>query len=101
MSFWTYVLRCADDSFYVGHTDSLQSRIAKHGSGEYPGYTRTRRPLVLVYSQEFETRDEALRAERQIKGWSRAKKQALIRGDWKRIQQLAWGLRNPLPERLR
>ena len=101
MSFWVYMLRCADDSFYIGHTDNLEMRVAKPETGEYTGYTWSRRPVVLVYSQEFQTRDEALRAERQIKGWNRAKKQALIDGDWRRIQQLAWGARNPLPERLR
>ena len=101
MSFWVYMLRCADDSFYIGHTDNLEVRIAQHSAGESAGYTSSRLPIVLVYSQEFQTRNEALHAERQIKGWSRAKKQALIEGDWKRIQQLAWGVRNPLPERLR
>jgi predicted GIY-YIG superfamily endonuclease len=56
---------------------------------------------VLVWSQEHSTREDALAAERQIKGWSRAKKQALIRGDWLEIQRLAWGRKNALPERLR
>ncbi len=101
MSFSVYMLRCADDSFYVGHTDNLETRIAQHHAGECGGYTLTRRPVALVYSEDFQTREEALSAERRIKGWSRAKKQALIGGDWKRIQQLAWGVRNPLPERLR
>ena len=101
MSFWVYMLSCADDSFYVGHTDNLETRIAQHNAGECGGYTLTRRPVALAYSEEFQTREEALSAERQIKGWNRAKKQALIDGDWKRIQQLAWGSRNPLPERLR
>ena len=100
MSFWVYMLRCADNSFYIGHTDNLETRIARHASGDCAGYTSSRRPVHVVYSQEFQTRDEALLAERQIKGWSRAKKQALIDGDWKHIQQLAWGKQNPLPERL-
>jgi len=100
MSFWVYMLRCADASFYVGHTDDLERRIGQHKSGELPGYTHNRRPVELVFSQEFSTREEALVSERQIKGWSRAKKEALIRGDWKQIQRLAWGTRNPLPERL-
>jgi predicted GIY-YIG superfamily endonuclease len=100
MSFWVYMLRCADNSFYIGHTDNLETRIARHACGDCAGYTSSRRPVHLVYSQEFQTRDEALQAERQIKGWSRAKKQALIDGDWKHIQQLAWGKRNPLPDRL-
>jgi predicted GIY-YIG superfamily endonuclease len=101
VAFWVYVLRCVDDSFYAGHTDDLERRIAQHQTGEIAGYTHTRRPLTLVWQQDFATREEALRAERQIKGWSRAKKEALIRGDWKAIQRLAWGIRNALPERLR
>ena len=95
------MLRCADDSFYIGHTDDLDRRIALHHSGELAGYTHKRRPVVLVWHQDFTTREEALSAERQIKGWNRAKKQALIEGDWKSIQRLAWGTRNPLPERLK
>jgi putative endonuclease len=102
MSFWAYIVRCGDESFYVGHTDEIGRRWAQHESGEVAGcYTNARRPLALVWLQEFPTRENALAAERRIKGWSRAKKEALIAGDWKRIQQLAWGTRNPLPDRLR
>ncbi len=89
MPFWTYMLHCADRSFYTGHTDDLQTRVAQHETGAIPGYTQNRRPIKLVWSQEFGTRMEALEAERQIKGWSRAKKLALIREDWKRISTLA------------
>ena len=56
--------------------------------------------VVLVFMQEFSTREEALTAERQLKGWNRAKKKALLAGDWKKIQQLAWGTRNPVPAHL-
>lgn len=101
MSFWAYMLRCADGSFYVGHTDSLERRVGAHQSGELEGYTHSRRPVELVWSQEFETREEALAAERQLKGWGRRKKEALVVGDWKTIQQHAWGNRHPLPDRLR
>ena len=89
MSFWAYMLHCADRSFYVGHTEDLEARVAAHQSGLLPGYTATRRPVTPVWSQDFATRYEALQAERQIKGWSRAKKLALIRGDWDRISSLA------------
>ena len=89
MSFWAYMLRCADGSYYVGHTDNLEVRIGAHQSGLIEGYTQKRRPVALVWSQDFGDRDEAFRAERQIKGWSRAKKEALIRGDWAAIQRLA------------
>ncbi|MGZ8335455.1 MAG: TrmH family RNA methyltransferase [Allosphingosinicella sp.] len=89
MSFYTYLLRCADGSYYAGHTDDLDVRIAQHERGELPGYSEKRRPVVLVWSETFPTRDEAFAAERRIKGWSRAKKEALIAGDWKLISQLA------------
>ncbi|HYG66787.1 MAG TPA: GIY-YIG nuclease family protein [Anaeromyxobacteraceae bacterium] len=87
--FHLYILRCVDDSYYVGHTDDLDARIAAHRWGEIPGYTATRLPVELVYATDFPTRDEALRAERQVKGWSRAKKEALIRGDWDGLRALA------------
>lgn len=89
MSFWTYMLHCADRSFYVGHTDNLDQRIAQHESGFFKGYTATRRPVTLVWSENFQTRFEALDAERRLKGWSRAKKLALIRHDWPAISDLA------------
>jgi len=101
MAFFAYLLRCADASYYAGHTDDLALRVAQHQAGECGGYTATRLPVALVWSQEFATREEALAAERQIKGWRRAKKEALIAGNWKRIQQLSWGTRNPLPEHLK
>ena len=83
------MLRCSDGSYYVGHTDDPDVRLAQHQSGEIPGYTQKRRPVTLVWLQDFPTRDEAFTAERQIKGWSRAKKEALIAGDWDLISQLA------------
>jgi putative endonuclease len=87
--FWVYILRCADDSYYIGHTDNLEQRIAQHHSGEYTGYTSTRHPLQYVWSQEFDSREAALAAERQIKGWSRKKKEAMMRGDWAEVSRLA------------
>jgi predicted GIY-YIG superfamily endonuclease len=89
VSFWAYILRCADGSYYVGHTDDLESRLAAHQSGVIEGYTRQRPPVTLVWSEEFGDRDEAFRAERQIKGWNRAKKEALTRGDWDGVQLLS------------
>jgi predicted GIY-YIG superfamily endonuclease len=89
MSFWTYMLHCRGGSFYVGHTDDLERRMAEHTTGALPGFTRNRLPVQLVWTQDFVTRDEAKAAEKQIKGWSRAKKLALIRGDWDRISALA------------
>ena len=89
MSFYAYMLRCADGSYYVGHTDDLDARVGAHQSGLMPGYTQKRRPVALVWSQEFHERDEAFRAERQVKGWSRAKKEALIQGDWDAVRLLS------------
>jgi tRNA/rRNA methyltransferase len=89
VSFHTYMLRCSDDSYYVGHTDNLEQRVAAHQAGQLPGYTYTRRPVELVWSEAFSTREEALAAEQQLKGWRREKKEALIRGDWARVSDLA------------
>ena len=99
--FFVYMLRCADQSYYVGHTDDLERRIGQHQAGDVEGYTRQRRPIELVWAQETATREEALAAELRIKGWARAKKEALIRGDWKAVQRHAWGTRNELPAHLR
>ncbi len=90
MIFWVYIVICADGSYYTGHTDNLENRVAEHKSGALPGcYTFKRRPIELVFSKSFPTRDEALTAERQIKGWSRKKKEAMMRGDWVEVSRLA------------
>ena len=101
MTFYVYILRCSDGSYYTGHTDSLEKRMAEHQNGECGGYTSTRLPVELLWSQDCTTREEALSAEQQIKGWSRKKKEAMMRSDWKTVQQIAWGTNNPLPEKLR
>jgi predicted GIY-YIG superfamily endonuclease len=93
MSFWVYILRCADGSYYTGHTDDLEKRLAEHHAGQFTGYTATRRPMTLLFSEEFSTREEALASERRIKGWSRKKKEAMIRGDWTEVSRLARGKR--------
>jgi tRNA(adenine34) deaminase len=90
MAFWVYLLRCADGSYYTGHSDALETRLAQHEQGAISGcYTLERRPLQLVYSQDFASREEALAAEQRIKRWSRAKKEALAAGDWERLKDLA------------
>jgi tRNA/rRNA methyltransferase len=86
---WVYILNCSDGSYYTGHTTNLELRLAEHQDGEIDGWTRHRRPVQLVFAQEMPTKDEAFLAERQIKGWSRAKKEALIAGDWDMIRFLA------------
>ena len=91
MAFWVYILQCRDHSYYTGHTDNLEMRFAQHQQGTFGGYTHTRRPVKIVYSQEVATRLEALEAEFQIKGWSRKKKEALIKGDFQSLKLLAKG----------
>ena len=90
MSAFVYILRCVDGSYYVGSTrDSLESRVTQHNSGLFGGYTKSRRPVELAFSQEFDRITDAVAAERQIKGWSRAKKEALINRDFDLLVQLA------------
>jgi putative endonuclease len=75
-------LRCADGSYYVGTTrKSPEERLGEHNAGLHSGYTATRRPVTLVFIQHFETITDAIAAERQVKGWSRAKKEAVIKGN--------------------
>jgi predicted GIY-YIG superfamily endonuclease len=90
--FWLYILRCCDGSYYVGHTDDLDQRVSDHERGGISVYTRKRRPVKLVFSESFSRREEALARERQVKGWSRAKKEALIKGNWERLGNLARSL---------
>ena len=85
-----YILTCADGSLYVGQTRNLQARIASHNAGTGAQHTRERRPVRLAYAESCETTQQAIRRERQIKGWSRAKKQALIdrnRAELKRLSK--------------
>jgi predicted GIY-YIG superfamily endonuclease len=95
MSFWAYMLHCRGGAFYVGHTDDLERRVAQHEMGAIKGFTSDRLPVQLVWSQEFPTRFEAKEAEHRLKGWSRAKKMALIRGDWEGISRSAKGKDGP------
>jgi putative endonuclease len=90
MSFWVYILKCRDGSYYTGHTDNLGMRIAQHENRTFPTcYTATRLPVELVFSQELSTREEALESEQKIKGWSRKKKEAMMRGDWNEVSRLS------------
>jgi putative endonuclease len=87
---YIYMLRCANDSYYVGAARrGLDRRVSEHNEGVYGGYTSTRRLVTLVWAQHFLNITDAIAIERQIKGWSRAKKEALIRGDYDAIQLLA------------
>jgi len=86
---WMYILRCADGSYYVGSTVNLEQRLWQHQQGEGAKYTARRLPIELVYSEECSRVDEAYQREKQIQGWSRAKREALIRGDYDDVSRLA------------
>ena len=91
MSAFVYMLRCADGSYYVGSAtgNDLSKRIEEHKTGAREGYTFSRRPVTLVWSEHFQRITDAIAAERKIKGWSRGKKEALVRGDWSKISGLS------------
>ncbi|MDI6779366.1 MAG: GIY-YIG nuclease family protein [Bacteroidota bacterium] len=86
---WTYILECTDKSYYTGSTTELQKRIAQHHEGAFDGYTAFRRPVKLLWNQEFADIRYAIEAERKIKGWTRAKKEALMRGDFDALHELS------------
>jgi putative endonuclease len=87
---WVYIVRCSDGSYYVGSArGDLSQRIADHNAGRYTGYTRERLPVVLVFSQDCNRITDAIALERKLQGWSRAKKEALIRGDFAELSALS------------
>jgi putative endonuclease len=88
---WFYILRCADGSYYIGtsRSEDLETRISQHNQGTFGGCTAKRRPVVLVYSAHLDNIVDAIGYERQVKGWSRARKEALIRGDFEALQDLS------------
>jgi putative endonuclease len=86
---WTYIVRCVDDSYYVGSTVDLDRRLSEHNLGLGAVYTRKRRPVVLVWSAEFERIEEAFAFEKQVQGWGRRKREALIVGEMDLLPVLA------------
>ena len=87
---YVYMLRCRDGSYYVGSArTTLEARVGEHNAGTLGGFTSSRRPVELVWHQEFQRITDAIAAERQLKGWSRAKKEALIRGDFDSVKAFA------------
>jgi putative endonuclease len=89
-TYYVYMLLCSDGSFYVGITNDVERRVAQHNLGWDPdSYTHSRRPVSVVHSSDFGWIEDAIRWEKQLKGWSRKKKQALVRNDWEAIHQLA------------
>jgi putative endonuclease len=96
---WLYILRDSDGSYYIGTTrDSLESRVAQHNAGAFQGYTASRRPMELIFSESFDRITDAIENERKLKKWSRAKKEAFIRGDFELLQQPA-KRKSPHPSR--
>ena len=91
MGIYVYMLRCSDGSYYIVSAtgDDLSPRIDQHNAGTFPGYTFSRRPVVLVWSEYFDRITDGIAVERQIKGWGRAKKEALVRGDWTQLRELS------------
>ncbi len=87
---YVYILKCSDNTFYTGVTSNLTQRLFQHETGYYPNcYTATRRPVELVFYAEFTDINLAIEKEKQIKKWSRAKKVALINGDFDALPNLA------------
>jgi predicted GIY-YIG superfamily endonuclease len=86
---FVYILRCADNTLYVGHTDDLACREALHNAGSAANYTAARRPVALVHSEIFDTQKAARARERQLKRWSATKKEALIAGDSATLKRLS------------
>ena len=88
--YYVYILKCADNSYYTGISYDVDKRFAQHQEGYNPdSYTFSRRPVELVYCADFLDPKQAIAFEKQVKGWSRAKKEALIAGDWNKIVELA------------
>ena len=84
-----YMLRCRDESYYVGSTVQLAVRVAQHQLGLGAAYAKRRRPVELVFAQEFERIEDAYAMEKRVQGWSRAKREALIRGDFAALPALS------------
>jgi predicted GIY-YIG superfamily endonuclease len=89
MPFYVYILECSDGTYYTGHTDDFGQRMAQHGEGMGARYSSKRRPLKLLWATDCQTREQAFEFEKQIQGWSRAKKQALMRGDFEVLPGLS------------
>jgi putative endonuclease len=86
---WMYILKCADDSYYVGSTRNLDLRLSQHKSGKGSRYTSGRLPVDLVYGEEYDRVADAYSREKQIQNWGRAKREALINGNQEALPPLA------------
>jgi putative endonuclease len=88
MTGFMYILQCADGSYDTGSTKNLEGRLYQHQNGEGSIRTKTRLPVKLIYSEEFERIDDTFYREKQVQGWSRKKKEALIAGDFDKLSHL-------------
>jgi putative endonuclease len=93
--YWVYILKCSDNSYYTGSTSNIDKRLSEHHLGFIKGYTKSKRPLKLVFSEHFGNPRDAVSAERQIKGWSRAKIEALINSDFDLLIELSKKKKSP------
>lgn len=89
LPFYIYILKCSDNSYYVGHCDDIDRRLAEHAAGAGCDYTAARLPVEIVFLEEFESRTEALELEHKIKRWSRKKKEALMAKQWEQLKDLS------------
>ena len=92
MRYWVYILRCADGAYYIGshRGEYIEDRVGEHNAGKHPfAWTYSRRPVELVWNQEFPRPQDAVAVERQMKGWTRAKKEAAIAEQWRVLPELA------------
>jgi putative endonuclease len=87
--YFFYILKCIDGSYYVGSAANLEDRVRRHNQGRGPSYTAKRLPVRLVYHERFNDLDDAVKRERQVKKWSRAKKEALINGKIEKLKELS------------
>lgn len=94
MKGYTYILLCADGSYYTGSTNNLEFRLAQHQNGEGANHTKKHLPVIIVYYEEYNRIDEAFYREKQIQGWSRKKKEALINGFPDELKKLAECMNN-------
>jgi putative endonuclease len=91
MNHFVYILRCNDASYYIGQATNVEERVERHNAGRGCQFTRARRPVVLAYQEGFATKEEATRRERQLKTWSRPKKEALIHNNMRELVNLSHG----------
>ena len=89
MKGFMYILKCSNDLYYTGSTIDLEKRIVQHNAGEGSNFTKKHLPVILVYSEEFQRIDDAFYREKQVQGWSRKKKEALINGESNKLHNLS------------